>query len=77
MADVAFRGRGHELVVDLGEGRHVHNVSSPVRLARGDPVGLEVDVAGSVLYDDTTIAELDLELADTTVPHPVTRWVFR
>lgn len=47
------------------------NVSSTERLTRGDTVGLRLDPAGVVVYADTTIAQLDAELTETTGFSPV------
>jgi ABC-type Fe3+/spermidine/putrescine transport system ATPase subunit len=51
VADVAFRGRGYELAIDLpGHGR-LTGVFSATRAARGDSVGLRLDPAGCHVFD--------------------------
>ncbi|MGD0984334.1 MAG: ABC transporter ATP-binding protein [Acidimicrobiales bacterium] len=50
--DVAFRGRGYELAVDLNGGGRVSNVASNVRFTRGETVGLRFDKAGCVVFAD-------------------------
>ena len=50
VADVAFRGRGHELAVYIpGHGRFT-GIFAPVRSERGEPVGLRLDPAGCYLF---------------------------
>jgi iron(III) transport system ATP-binding protein len=71
VADVAFRGGGYELVIDLGEGRHLRGVHSPWRLSRGEPVGVHLDPAGAIVYNDTTLATLDEQLSEAPPPKPV------
>lgn len=50
VADVAFRGRGYEAVVDLGSGCLIRNVSSEQRPDRGRSVGLRFDPAGTIVF---------------------------
>jgi len=50
VADVAFRGRGYEHAVDVpGHGR-LTGVFAPVRAARGERVGVRLDVAGCHVF---------------------------
>ncbi len=52
VADVAFRGRGYELAIDVpGHGR-LTGVFGRHRHTRGDPVGLKLDPAGCHLFPD-------------------------
>jgi iron(III) transport system ATP-binding protein len=53
VSDVAFRGRGYELAVDLSDGHRISNIASPTRVARGEIVGLRFDEAGCVVFADT------------------------
>lgn len=50
VADTAFRGRHYELVVDLPAGKRLTGVLSERRVARGTPVGLQLDAAGCVVF---------------------------
>jgi iron(III) transport system ATP-binding protein len=51
--DVAFRGRGYELAVDLRGGGRVSNVAASTRVARGENVGLHFEKAGCVVFEGT------------------------
>lgn len=51
VADTAFRGRHYELVVDLPGGRRLTSVLSEHRVDRGTAVGLQLDVAGCILFN--------------------------
>jgi iron(III) transport system ATP-binding protein len=50
VTDVAFRGRGYEVVIDLGGGARVTNVASEQRLARGEHAGLQFEPAGCLVF---------------------------
>ena len=50
VADVAFRGRGYELAVDLIGGGRVSGVFSSERVARGGNVGLRLAEEGCLVY---------------------------
>ncbi len=50
VVDVAFRGRGYELTVELPSGSRVSGVVSAERAARGGRVGLALAKAGCVVY---------------------------
>jgi iron(III) transport system ATP-binding protein len=52
VADTAFRGRHYELVVDLPAGKRLSGVLSERRVARGTPVGLQVDASGCVVFPE-------------------------
>jgi iron(III) transport system ATP-binding protein len=52
VSDVAFRGRGYELAVDLSTGHRVSNVVSSQRVARGEVVGLHFEANGCVVFPD-------------------------
>ncbi|HUY22055.1 MAG TPA: ABC transporter ATP-binding protein [Acidimicrobiales bacterium] len=51
VADVAFRGRGYELAIDLHGGGRMGNVSALGRVARGEVVGLRFDEVGCVAFE--------------------------
>jgi iron(III) transport system ATP-binding protein len=53
VADTAFRGRHYELVVDLPGGRRLTGVLSERRVPRGTPVGVELDAAGCILFNES------------------------
>ena len=50
VADVAFRGRGHEHAVDIPGPGCFTGIFAPVRSERGEPVGLRLDPAGCYLF---------------------------
>jgi iron(III) transport system ATP-binding protein len=50
VADVAFRGRGYELAVDLDGGEQVGNVVASRRVERGETVGLRFGPGGCLLF---------------------------
>lgn len=48
--DVAFRGRGYELALELESGEILNSVYSPQRLRRGSSVGLSLDSEGTLVF---------------------------
>lgn len=50
VTDVAFRGRGYELVIDLGGRATVTNVGTEQRVPRGERVGLSFESSGCVVF---------------------------
>jgi iron(III) transport system ATP-binding protein len=50
IADVAFRGRGYELAIDLPGGSRLTGVFARTRPARGEPVGLRLEASGAHLF---------------------------
>lgn len=50
VTDVAFRGRGYELVIDLAGQVTVTNVSTEQRLPRGERVGLSFEPSGCMVF---------------------------
>jgi iron(III) transport system ATP-binding protein len=50
VADVAFRGRGYEVAVDLASGERVSGVVTPVRVGRGEPAGLRFGPGGCLVF---------------------------
>lgn len=50
VVDVAFRGRGYELAVELPSGARMSGVVSAERVARGAFVGLEIGHPGCIVY---------------------------
>ncbi|MHB1923881.1 MAG: ABC transporter ATP-binding protein, partial [Acidimicrobiales bacterium] len=60
VADVAFRGRGYELAIDLDGGARVTGVFSGARAVRGDEVGLALDASGCVVFASGGPPVLDL-----------------
>jgi len=53
VADVAFRGRGYELAIDLDGGGRITNAFSAERVARGEIVGLALDASGCVVFSSS------------------------
>ncbi len=53
VADVAFRGRGYELVVDLPGGAKVAGVVTTERARRGERVGISFSSGGCLVFADT------------------------
>jgi iron(III) transport system ATP-binding protein len=80
VSDVAFRGRGYELAVDLRGGDRVSNVAASARATRGDTIGLQFEEAGCVLFADANAngtgrvsneeAEADLGPSESSSRHP-------
>jgi len=56
VTDVAFRGRGYELAVELQGGGRVTNVVTSERMARGETVGLQFGPGGCVVFADNDVA---------------------
>ena len=50
VTDVAFRGRGYEHAVALECGTQITGVFAERRVGRGEPVGLELDTAGCIVF---------------------------
>ncbi len=50
VTDVAFRGRGYEHAVELACGTQITGVFGERRVRRGDPVGLQLDPSGCLLF---------------------------
>jgi iron(III) transport system ATP-binding protein len=50
VADVAFRDRGYEHAVDIEGATRINNVLAPMRVGRGEAVGLRFDPAGCLLF---------------------------
>jgi ABC-type Fe3+/spermidine/putrescine transport system ATPase subunit len=50
VADVAFRGRGYELAVELSNGTQVNSVFSERRFGRAELVGLRLETAGCLVF---------------------------
>jgi iron(III) transport system ATP-binding protein len=50
VTDVAFRGRGYELAVDLHGGGRLTGIHSDRRVDRGSAVGLRLETAGCVVF---------------------------
>ena len=74
--DVAFRGRGYELAVDLRGAGRVSNVAASTRVARGETVGLHFEKAGCVVFESTdpyVVASGDCPVALGEEPLQVTR----
>jgi iron(III) transport system ATP-binding protein len=54
VADVAFRGHGYELVIQLRGGEQIRSVRANVRSPLGERVGLHFDPTGCVVFDEPT-----------------------
>jgi iron(III) transport system ATP-binding protein len=52
VVDVAFRGRGYELAVDLRGGGRLNGIHSERKIDRGSQVGLGVEASGCVVFAD-------------------------
>ena len=52
VADVAFRGRGYELAIDLLGGGRITNVTASGRVQRGKVVGLRFEETGCVVFGE-------------------------
>lgn len=50
VADVAFRGRGYELAVELFEGTQINSIFSESRFGRGQAVGLRLESSGCLVF---------------------------
>jgi iron(III) transport system ATP-binding protein len=50
VADVAFRDRGYEHAVDLEGSTRINNVLAAMRVGRGEPVGLQFEADGCLLF---------------------------
>ena len=66
--DVAFRGRGYELAVDLRGAGRVSNVAASTRVARGESVGLHFDKAGCLVFEST--GSYDAAAGNGPIPVP-------
>jgi iron(III) transport system ATP-binding protein len=52
VADVAFRGHGYELVIQLDGGEQIRSVRAATRTPLGERVGLHLDSTGCVVFDE-------------------------
>jgi iron(III) transport system ATP-binding protein len=52
VTDVAFRGYGYELVIELDGGEQIRNVRANVRTPLGERVGVHLDPSGCVVFDE-------------------------
>jgi iron(III) transport system ATP-binding protein len=64
VADVAFRGRGYELAVDLAGGGRLTGVFARHRRARGERIGLCLEPSGCHLFPDAPPARDAADAAD-------------
>ncbi len=72
VADVAFRGRGYELAIDIpGHGR-LTGVFARHRAVRGEPVGLRVEPEGCQLFPAGSAGSAGSAGGSTDVPGAVT-----
>ncbi|HEV8065852.1 MAG TPA: ABC transporter ATP-binding protein [Acidimicrobiales bacterium] len=70
VTDVAFRGRGYELAVDLSTGQRVSNVVAGRRVQRGEVVGLHFEESGCVVFPEPPAAAEQRQAAEEVATHP-------